>query len=93
MSLKSINPTQTEAWNKLQQHFESIKEAHMTTWFEHQPERAQQMSLKWEDFFLDYSKNRINAETLNLLKDLAEELQLSDAISKYFNKNDIHCSK
>ena len=90
MSLKSINPTQTEAWNKLQQHFESIKEAHMTTWFEHQPERAQQMSLKWEDFFLDYSKNRINAETLNLLKDLAEELQLSDAISKYFGGEKIN---
>lgn len=90
MSLKSINPTQTKAWNKLQQHFESIKEAHMTTWFEHQPERAQQMTIKWEDFFLDYSKNRINAETLSLLKDLAEELQLSDAISKYFGGEKIN---
>jgi len=90
MSLKSINPTQTKAWNKLQQHFESIKEAHMTKWFEHQPERAQQMSLKWEDFFLDYSKNRINAETLSLLKDLAEELQLSDAVSKYFGGEKIN---
>lgn len=90
MSLKSINPTQTKAWNKLQQHFESIKEAHMTTWFEHQPERAQQMTIKWEDFFLDYSKNRINAETLSLLKDLAEELQLSDAVSKYFGGEKIN---
>ena len=90
MSLKSINPTQTKAWNKLQQHFESIKEAHMTTWFEHQPERAQQMTIKWEDFFLDYSKNRINAETLSLFKDLAEELQLSDAVSKYFGGEKIN---
>ena len=90
MSLKSINPTQTKAWNKLQQHFESIKEAHMTKWFEHQPERAQQMTIKWEDFFLDYSKNRINAETLSLLKDLAEELQLSDAVSKYFGGEKIN---
>jgi glucose-6-phosphate isomerase len=62
----------------------------MTKWFEHQPERAQQMSLKWEDFFLDYSKNRINAETLSLFKDLAEELQLSDAVSKYFGGEKIN---
>ena len=90
MSLKSINPTQTTAWENLQHHFESIKDEHMVSWFNHNPDRTSEMSVKWEDFFLDFSKNRITSETLKLLKDLAEEVQLDDAISKYFGGKKIN---
>ena len=85
MSLKSINPTSTTAWKNLHKHFESIKDKHMTTWFEKNPSRVSGMSIKWDDFFVDFSKNRITFETLDLLKDLADEVQLSAAISKYFD--------
>ena len=84
MSLKSINPTATTAWENLHKHFESMKDEHMITWFEKNPSRVSEMSVKWDDFFVDFSKNRITSETLDLLKDLADEVQLSDAISKYF---------
>ncbi|MGB0186789.1 MAG: glucose-6-phosphate isomerase [Flavobacteriaceae bacterium] len=90
MSLKSINPTQTTAWENLQHHFESIKDEHMVSWFNENPDRTSKMSIKWEDFFLDFSKNRITSETLKLLKDLAEEVQLDDAISKYFGGEKIN---
>ncbi len=90
MSLKSINPTQTTAWENLQHHFESIKDEHMVSWFNENPDRTSKMSVKWEDFFLDFSKNRITSETLKLLKDLAEEVQLDDAISKYFGGEKIN---
>ena len=73
MSLKSINPTQTTAWENLQHHFESIKDEHMVSWFKDDSNRTSKMSVKWEDFFLDFSKNRITPETLKLLKNLAEE--------------------
>ena len=90
MSLKSINPTQTTAWENLQHHFESIKDEHMVSWFKDDSNRTSKMSVKWEDFFLDFSKNRITSETLKLLKDLAEEVQLDDAISKYFGGEKIN---
>ena len=84
MSLKSINPTQTTSWNNLLEHFKEIKEAHMKELFEKDPDRAQNFSIKWDDFYVDYSKNRITKKTLNLLLDLANEIDLKDAISKYF---------
>ena len=90
MSLKSINPTQTSAWKNLQHHFESIKDEHMVSWFNADSDRASKMNIKWEDFSLDFSKNRITPQTLKLLKDLAEEIQLDDAISKYFDGEKIN---
>jgi len=84
MSLHSKNPTTTETWTKLQNHFNDIKSKHMMSWFNENPNRAQEMSIQWEDFYVDFSKNRITSETLKLLKDLAEEVQLKEAISKYF---------
>ena len=85
MALNSINPTQTKAWSKLAAHFESIKESQMKTWFKENPDRAEEFTIQWEDFYVDFSKNRITSETLVLLKELAEELKLDEAISKYFD--------
>ena len=90
MSLESINPTKTVAWKKLESHFELIKDQHMKDWFSINSKRAIEMSIRWEDFFLDYSKNRINEETMSLFQDLVDEIKLSDAISKYFNGDKIN---
>ena len=84
MALKAINPTHTKAWSKLQSHFETIKNIHLKDLFHENPERAGEMTLKWDDFFVDFSKNRITEETLSLLIDLANEVDLKDAIKKYF---------
>jgi glucose-6-phosphate isomerase len=46
--------------------------------------RAAQFHIEWQDFLLDFSKNRITAETMQLLQELATEVQLKDAIEKYF---------
>lgn len=85
MALKSTNPTTTSAWLKLQSHFSEIKDQHLKELFESNPERADELTIKWEDFYVDFSKNRITKETLNLLLELVNELDLKDAISKYFN--------
>lgn len=84
MALKSINPTTTQAWKSLKSHFDTIKNAQMSQWFALHPERAPQMTIKWEDFYVDYSKNRITSDTKALLLQLANEVDLKDAISKYF---------
>jgi glucose-6-phosphate isomerase len=84
MALQSINPTQTKSWTKLKAHFEQIKDAHMKTWFAENSGRANEFTIQWDDFYVDFSKNRINSETMLLFKELANELKLKDAISKYF---------
>ncbi|GIM54449.1 glucose-6-phosphate isomerase [Capnocytophaga cynodegmi] len=91
--LKNINPTETKVWAELKEHFESVKNVHTQTLFEKDPKRAERFSIKWNDFFVDYSKNRIDEKTMNLLLQLAEESQLKDAIEKYFTGDLINATE
>ena len=84
MALQAINPTQTTTWKKLQAHFEVLKNVQMQDLFANEPARAEKMHLQWKDFLVDYSKNIVTNETLDLLQELANEVQLKEAISKYF---------
>ena len=90
MSLKNINPTKTNAWRKLEEHFNEIKDVHMKDWFIEDEQRANRFTIIWDDFYVDYSKNRITQKTIDLFKELAEELDLNDAISKYFSGDKIN---
>ncbi len=83
--MKNINPTKTEAWNQLKDHFEEIKDSHMRDLFSEDEDRAKKFSIRWEDFLIDYSKNRITERTRELLLQLAEEVKLGDAINSYFS--------
>ena len=85
MALKATNPTTTNSWKELQSHFESIKSKHLKDLFKTDPDRAKDLTVKWDDFYVDFSKNRITKETLDLLIQLANEVDLKDAISKYFD--------
>lgn len=85
MALQSINPTTTKSWKLLNKHFEEMQEVSMQDLFAKDSQRAQKMHIQWQDFLLDYSKNIITQETVNYLLDLANEVQLKDAIQKYFS--------
>ncbi len=85
MSLPAVNPTTTKAWKKLAQHFAEIKEVKMQEMFEEDPTRAKRMAIEWQDFYVDFSKNRVTDETLSLLLELAEEVGLKEAIEAQFN--------
>ncbi|WP_127018827.1 glucose-6-phosphate isomerase [Flagellimonas beolgyonensis] len=84
MALPTINPTATKAWNNLLVHFNNTKNTHLRDLFASDNDRGSRFSLKWNDFLVDYSKNRINGETMALLLELAEEIGLSKAIEGYF---------
>lgn len=84
MALKAVNPTETKAWSKLKSHFSLVENLELKELFKNDSERANKMTVKWDDFYVDYSKNRITDETLKLLLELAEEVDLKDAIQKYF---------
>ncbi|WP_339647023.1 glucose-6-phosphate isomerase [uncultured Salegentibacter sp.] len=88
--MKNINPTQTTAWKKLEKHFNEVQQLQLKELFEKDPERASAFTIAWEDFYLDYSKNRITKETRDLLLELAEECDLQSAIDSYFNGDAIN---
>ncbi|MDT0538496.1 glucose-6-phosphate isomerase [Croceitalea sp. P059] len=85
MALTKINPTTTKAWSKLTSHFEQTKNQTLKNLFKSDPNRAEKFTLKWKDFLVDFSKNRINQETLDLLLELAKELKLEESISAQFS--------
>ncbi|SHI98663.1 glucose-6-phosphate isomerase [Aquimarina spongiae] len=84
MALPTINPTTTKAWEALQSHYENIKGKHLKELFATHPQRADLFTIAWEDFYVDYSKNRIDQTTKDLLIDLAKEVKLDEAITHYF---------
>ena len=71
-------PTQTHAWHALAAHYDAKKKFHMRDLFAEDPNRFEKYSLKFEDILLDYSKNRINDETMDSLFELAHEMELEE---------------
>jgi glucose-6-phosphate isomerase len=90
MALPNINPTSTIAWKKLSEHYAQMKNASMPEMFADDNSRAEKFSVQWNDFLVDYSKNIINGETLSLLRDLANEVNLKPAIQSYFDGENIN---
>lgn len=84
MSLPSINPTKTEAWRALENHFQEIESMKMQQIFTKDSARADKFKIEWQDFYVDFSKNRITEETLSLVIKLAEEVKLKEAIENQF---------
>ncbi|TDD78343.1 glucose-6-phosphate isomerase [Flavobacterium caseinilyticum] len=85
MALNTINPTQTNAWKKLETHYNEMQKASMPELFQMDSERTVKFNFKWNDFLIDYSKNIINKETIELLIELADEVGLKSAITDYFD--------
>lgn len=84
MTLPKVNPSQTAAWQQIQSHFEKMQATSMKDLFASDTNRAEKFHIQWNDFLVDYSKNIANQETLDLLLNLANEVQLKQAISSYF---------
>ncbi|MFT5251848.1 MAG: glucose-6-phosphate isomerase [Flavobacteriales bacterium] len=84
MALSTNNPTESISWKKLEDHFEAIKNTSMQKMFADDVARTDKFNLKWNDFLIDYSKNIINQETLSILVELANEMELKSAIQDYF---------
>lgn len=90
MALNNINPTTTNAWTKLTEHYNNSKNLHLKELFSSDDNRAEKFSKQWNNFLLDFSKNRITGETLDLLLDLANEVDLKGSIIKYFSGDKIN---
>ncbi|HTH56886.1 MAG TPA: glucose-6-phosphate isomerase [Cyclobacteriaceae bacterium] len=83
--LNSINPTETNAWQKLTLAFLNMQAAHMRELFAEDPQRFEKFHLKFEDILIDYSKNLIAQEVVDALVELANETELPEAIKMMFD--------
>ncbi|KPK35055.1 MAG: glucose-6-phosphate isomerase [Nitrospira bacterium SG8_35_1] len=83
--LDKQNPLTTAAWSRLYDHYGVMKDVHMRDMFRDDAGRFEKFSLHFEDLCVDYSKNRINDETLSLLISLAEEINLQKSIEALFS--------
>ncbi|NOZ85649.1 MAG: glucose-6-phosphate isomerase [Deltaproteobacteria bacterium] len=88
--LNRINPTETTAWKKLRDHYEVMKNRHMRDMFREDPDRFSKFSIRFRDILVDYSKNIITGETMDLLLELARQAELKDAIEKMFSGEKIN---
>ncbi|MHC5309717.1 glucose-6-phosphate isomerase [Myroides sp. LJL116] len=91
--LKNINPSTTSAWSELRKHFGDMEFIQMQDLFALDSERTQKFHLQMDSFLLDYSKNKITEQTLDLLIQLADQVGLKDAIEKMFNGSKINVTE
>lgn len=85
-----IDPVKTKTWQKLKSHYKNMQKMHMRDLFDKDPARFSKFSLKFEDIFVDYSKNIITTDTLKLLFALAREVKLKEAIAAMFAADKIN---
>jgi len=92
MALKNINPTTTEAWQKLTNHFADNKNISIKDLMKDE-NRKEDFSIEFNDLLVDFSKNRITEETLSLLVDLAKEVGLKEAIESQYSGETINATE
>ncbi len=80
-------------WRALEHHLEEIRPVHLSTLFAEDPDRGQTMTVEAADLFMDFSKNRIRAETVRLLVALAERAGLRDRIEAMFTGRRINVTE
>ena len=82
--LPNLNPTETPSWAKLELLFMTLQATHLRELFAEEPDRFQHYHLRFEDILVDYSKNLITTEVVNELINLANDVELADAIQAMF---------
>ncbi|HDR0627523.1 TPA: glucose-6-phosphate isomerase [Pasteurella multocida] len=84
--MKNINPTTTNAWKALQQHHKTQSAVTIQQLFAQEKDRFADYSLSFNnEVLVDFSKNNVTKETLGLLRQLAQECALSEAVEAMFS--------
>ena len=91
---KAITPlTKRKAWKALSAHYKKISKVHLRKLFADDPKRGERLTLEAAGIFLDYSKHRINDQTIKLLLQLADESRLRERIDAMFSGEKINITE
>ena len=81
------------SWKALEAHHSMIRSKHLRTLVADDPTRGERLTAEAVGIYLDYSKNRINDETLKLLLQLAGEVGLRSKIDAMFKGEKINLTE
>ena len=85
--------TALPAWKALEAHHETMRHQHLRQLFAEDRLRGERLALEAAGLYLDYSKNRINDETIRLLLQLAEDCGLRARIDAMFRGEKINVTE
>ena len=85
--------TQSPVWQALEEHYKVTAQVQMRDLFAQDADRFNTFSLRWNDFLLDFSKNRITQDTLALLLNLAEQADVAGWAQKMFRGEKINITE
>ena len=85
--------TARPAWKALENHYEKVRDLHLRALFNQDPKRGERLTAEAAGLYLDYSKNRVTDETLDLLLRLAEESGLRGRIDAMFGGEKINVTE
>lgn len=85
--------TQSSAWLALQAHQSTMAQQHLRELFQQDPQRSEKFSLTFSNILMDYAKQPINHETVDLLLALAHQQKLRDWIAKMFSGEKINSTE
>ena len=81
------------AWKALETHARTMRDLHLRTLFADDPARGERLTTEGAGLFLDYSKNRVTDQTLELLVQLAKESGLRERIDAMFRGEKINITE
>jgi glucose-6-phosphate isomerase len=93
MKSTNISLTSRPAWKELVAHHKKISDVHLRQLFADDPKRGERLTAEGAGIFLDYSKNRITDETLELLVQLAGECSLRQRTAAMFRGDKINVTE
>src|SRR5437667_3409848 len=93
MSIYPTPLTHRPSWQKLEEHYHTARNLHLRTLFAEDPHRGERFALEAVGIYLDYSKNRVNDETMRLLLELAESAGLRERIDAMFKGEKINVTE
>src|SRR6516165_6936012 len=88
-----VPSTGRRAWNALEAHYQDIRKMHLRDLFADDPNRGERFTAEAVGIYLDYSKNRITGETLQLFGQLAEASGLRARIDAMFQGDKINVTE
>src|SRR6202012_1487136 len=89
----NISLTERKTWQALAFHYEQIKNHHLRELFATDAKRGERLTAGADGLFLDYSKNRVTDETIQLLVALANDCGLAARIHAMFSGEKINITE
>jgi glucose-6-phosphate isomerase len=85
--------TQRDSWKALERHCDDVRDSHLRMLFETDPGRGERMVADGAGLYLDYSKNRITEETIQLLSGLADDCGMPERREAMFRGERINVTE